>query len=166
MTSATALLAQQQQALDDNDMAEYNRLQALIDEKDQMLEDSEKDLVAVITSGSSTDAEKVVAAAKLGSKSAAATALSIADSVVAEIQGGEFDGLDSALSSLEALMESNSEVAVAALDRIKDALDSASDSALSESQMDGYMDSMRDLISKGKEKANFARRLWPKSYFR
>lgn len=149
-----ALLAQQQQALDDNDMAEYNRLQALIDEKDQMLEDSEKDLVAVITSGSSTDAEKVVAAAKLGSKSAAATALSIADSVVAEIQGGEFDGLDSALSSLEALMESNSEVAVAALDRIKDALDSASDSALSESQMDGYMDSMRDLISKGKEKAN------------
>lgn len=148
------LIEKQQTALDNNNMSEFNRLQALIDAKDQDIQKLEQELTDIITSGDASDSEKTVAAAGLGSGTAASTALSIADSLVNDIQSGDFDGLENGLDSLEALLDSNSGVVTASLQNIKDALDGATSGELSKEEKEMFSDRLEDLIEEGTEKSN------------
>lgn len=115
------LLQEKQKALDNNQLGEANRIEALIQAKDQDIATLEQEYSDIILSATASEADKSWAAANLSSGTAGATALAIGQETVSDIQSGNLDDVDKALDSLEALMDANSSAVTGALQDIESA---------------------------------------------
>ncbi|MDD6332736.1 MAG: stalk domain-containing protein [Clostridium sp.] len=143
------LLQDKQAALDQNQLGEANRIDALIQAKDQDIANLEKEYSDTLMSATASEADKAWAAACLSNGTAGATAIAIGEATVSEIQSGNQDNVSKALDSLEALMGSNSGAVTGVLKDIKNALALAGDT---ESNTDEQLRSrVNSLIETGED---------------
>ncbi len=144
------LLQEKQKALDNNELGEANRLDSLIQAKDQDIARLEQEYSETLLSETASEADKAWAAANLSSGTAGAAALTIGQEAVSDIQSGNLDNVSDALSSLEALMDINSHAVTGAMQDIESALELAGDTENKEE----LLAKTKNLIRTGKEKSN------------
>lgn len=144
------LLKEKQKALDNNQLGEANRLDALIQAKDQDIAALEQEYSKIILSPTASEADKAWAAANLSSGTAGATALEIGQETVSDIQSGNLDDVDKALDSLEALIDANSSAVTGALQDIENALELLGDTDSSQD----LLSRTDDMIQTGEEKSS------------
>lgn len=144
------LLQEKQKALDNNELAEANRLDSLIQAKEQDIEKLEQEYSAILVSETASEADKAWAAANLSTGTAGAAALTIGQEAVSDIQSGNLDNVEDALNSLEALMDVNSSAVTGALQDIESALALAGDTEGKEE----IVSRTKSLIKTGEEKSS------------
>ena len=144
------LLQEKQKALDNNELGEANRLDSLIQAKDQDIASLEQEYSETLLSDTASEADKAWAAANLSSGTAGATALTIGQEAVSEIQSGDLDNVADALNSLEALMDINSNAVTGAMQDIESALELTGDVENKEE----LLAKTKELIETGKEKSS------------
>lgn len=148
-----ALLQEKQKALDNNQLGEANRIDALIQAKDNDIAALEQEYSDTILSATASEADKSWAAANLSSGTAGATALAIGQETVSDIQSGNLDDVGKALDSLEALMDANSSAVTGALQDIESAWKLAG-SATDSNENKELTARMNSLIKTGEEKSS------------
>ena len=110
------------EALDNQDLAEAKRLEAEIEAIDKAISDEEARLNSIINSDTATTAEKAAANASLGSSSTSGVISNLEKDVLNALKNGDYDGLDSMISSIGGLAETNPLGAHNALKNIYDEL--------------------------------------------
>lgn len=143
------LLQEKQKALDNNQLGEANRLDSLIQAKDQDIAKLEQEYSETLLSATASEADKAWAAANLSTGTAGAAALAIGQETVSDIQSGNMDNVGQSLDSLEALMDANSSAVTGALQDIENALKLAGDADGSEE----LLARTGSLIQTGEEKS-------------
>lgn len=144
------LLQEKQKALDNNELGEANRLDSLIQAKDQDIMKLEQEYSETLLSGTASEADKAWAAANLSTGTAGAAALTIGQEAVSDIQSGNLDNIGDALDSLEALLDVNSSAVTGALQDIESALELAGDTE----GKDEIESRTKSLIKTGEEKSS------------
>lgn len=144
------LLQEKQKALDNNELGEANRLDSLIQAKDQDIAKLEQEYSETLLSETASEADKAWAAANLSAGTAGAAALTIGQEAVSDIQSGNLDNIEDALNSLEALMDANSNAVTGAMQDIESALELAGDIEGKEE----ILSRTKSLIKTGKEKSS------------
>ncbi len=121
------LLAQQADALDDNNLSEAKRYEALIAQADQEIAAKEQELNAVLASASSTSAQKAQAANQAGDRTVLNNMNQMKNDALSMIADGNADGNANFSNMLDGLASLGAESALA---EIKDKLESSGSTRL------------------------------------
>lgn len=111
------LLNQQQQALDDNDLAKAKEIGENLNILKGKIDDANSKLQDVLNDPNASASDKALAQAMMGDDSLGSATQGIVDGAINDIINGNFDGLDKAIDALGALGDVNG------LNQIKDELD-------------------------------------------
>ena len=122
------LETQYQDALDKNDLAEAERLRALLAALQARLDALEKSYLDILNSKNSSESDKAKAAAGLGDGTSASAMNGLADGFIDALKekDAEIERLKQLLDALKELAKLNPQAASSALDKISDALSDGS----------------------------------------
>ncbi len=108
----TKLLAEQTEALDNNDLSTVKKYEAMIESVDKEIEAAQKELTAVLTSSTSSAADRAKAANLSGSASVLSNISQTKDAALLEIAEGDTDSKDSIANKIDALSALGAESAI------------------------------------------------------
>lgn len=117
-----ALILDKQDKLDENDLAGAKKIQVQIDALDDEMSSTENELSQVIYSSKSSESEKAIARANLGSVSAASDIDAVKQNILDAIDSSDADSIDRYLDGLSSLISGNSDAGMDALKSVQDAL--------------------------------------------
>ncbi len=109
----TGLLEEQTKAMDQNDLSTVKKYDVLIEQVDREIEAEEQRLQAILSSASSSAAEKARAANQTGGSSVLSNISQIKDAALLEIAEGNTESQDSIINKLNALSALGAESAIA-----------------------------------------------------
>ena len=121
------LEAQRRDALDNNDLAEANRLKAEMDAIQKEIDQLLASLIDILNSINSSEADKARARAEMGSTNTASLLTDMASDLSSAIRSSDAEGEDlkNQLAALSAAAQLNPDAGKAALDQVGDALNKA-----------------------------------------
>ena len=123
------LSKQRQDALDNNNLAEANKLTAQMEAKQKEIDSLADSLNAIMNSPNSSESDKAKAAAAMGENTTSALLSSMADVLTSDIRNAGEDtsttDLQNQMAALTAAATLDPEAAQAALNQVQDALDNA-----------------------------------------
>lgn len=123
------LSKQRQDALDNNNLAEANKLTAQMEAKQKEIDSLADSLNAIMNSPNSSESDKAKAAAAMGENTTAALLSSMADVLTSDLRNAGEDtsatDLQNQMAALTAAATLDPEAAKAALNQVQDALDNA-----------------------------------------
>lgn len=109
-------------ALDNNKLDEAKKIESRIEAVDKEIGETEKYLNTVLNSGFSSDSEKALAAAQLGSGNAVASLQSMKEDALEGIKNGNLNGVGNVLESIGALASAQPDAAMGVLEDIYEEL--------------------------------------------
>lgn len=122
---------EQQDALDNNDLALAKQLSAQMEAKQKDIDQLAGELTDILNSESSSEADKARAAAALGEKNTAALLVSMSDDLTAAIRGADSEtrteDLQNRMAALTAASTLDPKAAKAALKQVKEAVENAAE---------------------------------------
>ncbi len=108
----TKLLAEQTEALDNNDLSTVKKYAAMIESVDKEIEAAQKELAAVLSSSTSSAADRARAANLAGNASVLSNISQTKDAALLEIAEGNTDNKDSIANKIDALSALGAESAI------------------------------------------------------
>lgn len=108
----TKLLAEQTEALDNNDLSTVKKYEAMIESVDKEIEAAQKELAAVLSSSTSSAADRAKAANLSGDASVLSNINQTKDAALLEIAEGNGDSKDSIANKIDALSALGAESAI------------------------------------------------------
>lgn len=108
----TKLLAEQTEALDNNDLSTVKKYAAMIESVDKEIEVAQKELAAVLSSSTSSAADRARAANLAGNASVLSNISQTKDAALLEIAEGNTDNKDSIANKIDALSALGAESAI------------------------------------------------------
>lgn len=105
-------------ALDKNDLDEAERQQVLLENIDAQIGEAEKELAAVLTSTTATEAEKASALAGLSADSSAKLIQELLDASAAYMEEEDYSGLGTLIEGIAALAGENPQLAKQSLEKV------------------------------------------------
>lgn len=141
---------QRRDALDNNDLAEANRLQAELEAVQKEIDSLMASLVAILNSPNSSEADKAKARAEMGDSNTASFLADMAGNLASAIRSSDADGddLKNQLASLTAAAQLNPDAGQAALKQVGDALDQATGLSAD------LLDELGESLAKAEEEVN------------